>query len=163
LLRTAARERQALSIEYAGEGQPETRIRVIHPYQVLESGVRTYVVAWSPDVGEWRHFRLDRIATVAPTGASFEPRADFKPLTDPREIFGGRDRSTRVTVRFHAEVAAWVKEFYVDGEVQEDGSVLVHLNASSPDWLVRRVLEHGTDVEVMEPPEYRKAVRRAVA
>jgi predicted DNA-binding transcriptional regulator YafY len=35
--------------------------------------------------------------------------------------------------------------------------------ASSVEWLVRRVLEYGAEAEVLEPVSYREAMRRAVA
>jgi len=41
--------------------------------------------------------------------------------------------------------------------------VLVQFDASSTEWLTRRVLEFGADAEVVEPPHYRDAVRRAIA
>jgi len=44
-----------------------------------------------------------------------------------------------------------------------DGAVLVRFDASSPEWLTRRVLEFGADAEVVEPSHYRDAVRRAIA
>jgi predicted DNA-binding transcriptional regulator YafY len=68
-----------------------------------------------------------------------------------------------VRVRFSARVARWVREQHPDCEPQADGKVIVTFRASSMDWLVRRVLEYGSDAEVVEPEAYREAVRRAVA
>ena len=68
-----------------------------------------------------------------------------------------------MTVRFRKEAAPWVTEFFSEHESLPDGSVLVRFDASSTDWLIRRVLEFGADAEVVEPPRYRDAVRRAIA
>lgn len=163
LVRRAVREHIALEIDYAGEANREVRTRVIHPHQVAESGVRTYIVAWAGDVGAWRHFRLDRIVAARMTETRFEPRTDFAPMAQPRDAFRPGGSTERVTVRFRPEAAPWVTEFYADHERQSDGSVLVHFEASSADWLVRRVLEYGCDAEVVAPEVYRKAVARAVA
>jgi len=163
LVRRAVRQHVALEIDYAGETDREVRTRIIHPYQVAESGVRTYIVAWAQDVGAWRHFRLDRIVAVRMTDSHFEPRSDFEPMVQPRDAFRPQGSTERVTVRFRAEVAPWVTEFYMEHEREADGSVLVHFDATSADWLVRRVLEFGPDAEVESPANYRDAVLRAVA
>jgi predicted DNA-binding transcriptional regulator YafY len=163
IVRRAARERIAVEIQYAGEARREVTTRTILPHQVAESGVRTYVVAWANDVGAWRHFRLDRILSTSLTDRRFEPRIDFEPVEHPRDTFRPRTATDRVTVRFRSEVAPWVTEFYAAHETLSDGSVLVHFDASSREWLVRRVLEFGDDAEVVAPPEYRSAVARAVA
>ena len=163
LVRRAVRDHIALEIDYAGEANREVRTRVIHPHQVAESGVRTYIVAWAGDVGAWRHFRLDRIVAARMTETRFEPRPDFEPMKQPRDAFRPGGATERVTVRFRPEAAPWVTEFYADHERQADGSVLVRFEASSADWLVRRVLEYGCDAEVVAPEDYRSALRRAVA
>lgn len=162
-IRRAIRERKALVIEYAGEGERDVRSRTIQPHQLAESGVRTYVVAWVEDVGAWRHFRLDRIVAMTLRDTHFIPREDFRPLTDPRDVFSSSERGDTVTVRFRPEVAPWVREFFAEHEAQADGSVLVRFSASSKEWLTRRVLEFGADAEVVEPAQYREAVRRAIA
>lgn len=163
LVRRAVREHVALEIDYAGETDREVRTRIIHPHQVAESGVRTYIVAWAADLGAWRHFRLDRIVAARMIDFHFEPRPDFAPMAQPRDAFRPHGSTERVTVRFRAEVAPWVTEFYTSHERQADGSVLVHFEASSADWLVRRVLEFGPDAEVLSPAKYRDAVVKAVA
>lgn len=163
LVRRAVREHVALEIDYAGETDREVRTRIIHPHQVAESGVRTYIVGWAADVKAWRHYRLDRIVAARLTGTRFEPRTDFEPMMQPRDAFRPGSSTERVTVRFRKDVAPWVTEFYTDHEREADGSVLVHFEASSADWLVRRVLEYGCDAEVIAPEDYRDAVRRAVA
>ena len=163
ILRRAVREHVALEIEYAGESDREVRVRNIEPHQVAESGVRTYLVAWAGDVGAWRHFRLDRIVATRMTEAHFEPRTDHEPMTQPADTFRPGKATDRVTIRFRQEVAPWVTEYYAGHDRQPDGSVLVTFEAASKDWLVRRVLEFGSDAEVVAPAEYRAAVARAVA
>lgn len=163
IIRDAIHERQALEIDYAGETDSAVRTRVIHPYQMAEIGVRTYVVAFAADVNAWRHFRLDRIVAVRPAKTRFELRYDFQPIETGHDTFRVRDQVDRVTVRFRAAAAAWATEYFSDHEVMDDGSVTVPFAASTNEWLTRRVLEFGTDAVVMEPPAYRDALRRAVA
>ena len=76
-VRFAVRERLAMNIEYAGEGERDVRSRMIHPYQVAEFGISTYIVAWAEDVSAWRRFRLDRIISASLTTTQFDRRPDF--------------------------------------------------------------------------------------
>ena len=162
-VRFAVRERLALTIEYAGEGERDVRSRTIHPHQVAEFGIRTYVVAWAADIGAWRRFRLDRIISATLTTTRFSARTDFAPMESAADAFRPGPGIERVTVRFRREAAPWVTEFFTEHDVLEDGSVLVCFDASSTEWLTRRVLEFGADAEVVKPPHYRDAVRRAIA
>lgn len=163
LVRRAIRDRYVLALEYAGEGERDVRARTVHPRQLAEAGIRKYVVAWAEDVRAWRHFRLDRIMSARLTGATFEPRADFEPVTQPRDVFRPHTPTEKVTVRFRPDAAHWATESFADHEAMEDGSVLVHFEASSVEWLTRRVLEFGPEAEVVEPARYREAVQRAIA
>ena len=162
-VRFAVRERLAMNIEYAGEGERDVRSRMIHPYQVAEFGISTYIVAWAEDVSAWRRFRLDRIVSASLTTTQFDRRPDFTANQSPTDAFRPGAQVEHVTVRFRKETAPWVAEFFSEHESLPDGSVLVRFDASSTDWLIRRVLEFGADAEVVEPPRYRDAVRRAIA
>jgi proteasome accessory factor C len=163
IIRDAIHERQALEVDYAGETDAAVRTRLIHPYQMAEVGVRTYIVAYASDVNAWRHFRLDRIVAVRPANTRFEARYDFEPIETGHDVFRARGQVERVTVRFQAAAAPWATEYFSEHELLDDGSVNVPFPASSKEWLTRRVLEFGTDAVVMEPPAYRDALRRAVA
>lgn len=120
-------------------------------------------VAFAPDVGDWRHFRLDRVLAVSFTGRSFDRRADFLPLQTPGDVFRPTGAMDRVTVRFSAAIATRVIERYPVHELLPDGRVQVVFTTASPEWMARKVLEYGADAEVLEPPEYRAAVLRSVA
>lgn len=162
LLAAAVRGCRRLALLYAGEGDIEGRRWTVQPHQLAEVRGRTYVVAWCEDTGDWRHFRLDRVLDALPADGTFERRADFRPIEAPEDVFRSDD-AEQVTVRFSPAVARWVRERYGEVEDQEDGGVVVHLPATSVQWLVRKVLEYGDDAEVIGPARYRAAVRRAVA
>jgi proteasome accessory factor C len=164
MIADAIAQRRALELLYAGEGERAGRRWVIQPHQMVSWRNRTYILAWCDQVADWRTFRLGRIIDALPTGRRFERRPDFQPVTHPADLFRPDANAVDpVRVRFSAEVARWVRERYPDCERQQDGSVIVTFQASSMDWLVRRVLEYGPDAEVVAPEEYREAVRRAVA
>lgn len=73
--RRAAEERLKLRIFYRDEAGAETE-RVIHPFALLRWNAVWTLVAHCELRGAERHFRLDRIASAAPTGERFpEPSA----------------------------------------------------------------------------------------
>jgi predicted DNA-binding transcriptional regulator YafY len=165
LLSDAVASHLVIELLYAGEGEQTGRQWVIHPHQLAEYRDRTYVVAWCVASDDWRHFRLDRILDALPAGGTFAPRADFRPVLEPGDVFRAADDAVeQVAVRFSPAVARWVRERYRDDvEEEEDGAVRVRLPVTSVAWLVRRVLEYGDDAEVIGPAAYREAMRRAVA
>ncbi|KUJ67712.1 transcriptional regulator [Streptomyces albus subsp. albus] len=48
--------------------------RQAEPYRLVSTGRRWYLVAYDLDRGDWRTFRVDRVAAPFPTGARFTPR-----------------------------------------------------------------------------------------
>jgi predicted DNA-binding transcriptional regulator YafY len=163
LLTNAIAEQRAVELRYAGEGERDAATWLLHPHQLVDYRDRTYLIAWAPQPAAWRHFRLDRILEARPTDDRFAPRDDFAPVRNPADLFRAPDDAVdQVVVRFSPGVARWVRERYAGCRDLPDGGVEVGFRASSPDWLVRRVLEYGPDAEVVEPAAYREAVRRAV-
>jgi predicted DNA-binding transcriptional regulator YafY len=93
---------------------------------------------------------------------TFEPRDDAPAIATRDDLFTApADGMDEVRVRVSGEVARWVRERY---EVVEagDGSVVLTVRTASVDWLVRMVLYYGDQAEVLGPPVYRDAMRRAV-
>lgn len=163
IARQAVRRHVELVMTYSGEGEREAREWLLHPHQIAEVKDRRYLVAWASEVGEWRHFRLDRVLAARLRDVRFEPRADFVPLTRPEDVYRPGPDVDVVRVRFAAPVAGWVAERYPDHEMDSDGSIVVRFRTTSPEWLSRRVLEYGGDAEVLDPARYRDAMRAAVA
>jgi predicted DNA-binding transcriptional regulator YafY len=163
LLARAAAEGREVVMDYVRDGEREPRARRIEPHQVAQARGHTYVVGYDVVANAWRHYRLDRVLSVQATGRAFARRADFTPVEEPDDLFRTTEPLDVVTVRFAAVAAHWVTEHYAEHEVAADGSVLVRFHTASPAWLVRTVLEHGGEAEVLDPPEYREAVRAAVA
>ena len=71
--------------------------------------------------------------------------------------------SRRARLWISPERARWAREERTVMEELEDGSVVVELSFAGVAWLVREVLKEAGDAAVLEPPEAREAVRRAVA
>jgi len=164
LLLGAANEHRCIEVLYAGEGGGAGRQSVIEPHELVTYHGRSYVHAWDREAGGWRLFRMDRFLDALPTDTRFDERNDFEPIAGRSDLFRAPPSAVEtVRVRFSRRVARWIRERYPRCEEADGGCVVVTFLASSVEWLVRRVLEYGPDAEVLGPPAYREAVRRAVA
>ena len=164
LARHCVDEHRVLSILYTGEQDRAGSARDVEPHQVVEAEGLIYVVAWCRQSQGWRNFRADRVIDAMQEKETFTPRADFTPFTRGQSVFrAAADAVVNVTVRFTPEIGRWLEERYPDARREPDGSVLVTFKVANPSWLVRHVLQYGPDAEVLEPAEYREAVRRAVS
>jgi predicted DNA-binding transcriptional regulator YafY len=166
LFRTAVLEQRKVRIEYFAERETTSTERVIHPYEIIDARGRFYIAGWCEMRNDWRlRFRADRIVNAELLAETFE-RRDDAPLIEAREqlfVAPAADEVDEVTVRFSPNIARWIRERYPSAEDAADGSVTVTLLVAQPEWLVNNVLQYGVDAEVMGPPVYRAAVRRAVA
>ena len=150
-----------LRCRYAGDRRGEPTDRTIQPHQAVEYRNHTYIVAWCERSNGWRRFRLDRILQAEHDG-TFEPRLDFTPLRATAQVFQAASVE-EVVVHYRGGAARWARERFPSSEIGEDQRVVVRYNVANPDWLVRMVLEVGDDAEVVEPEDYRRAIRLAVA
>ena len=66
-----------------------------------------------------------------------------------------------MTVRHSPRIARWIEEQGL-GDRRPDGSIDVRHPVADPGWLVRHVLYHGPDAEVVEPPEMRDLIRQRI-
>lgn len=158
----AVRDGAELRIQYWSASSDETTDRTIVPRQVFSDRGEWYVTADDDRSGEVRTFRIDRIESLARTGAEAMP--SDRALPRPGDWFA--DGSIpRVTVRLGPS-ARWVTERYPVDEVSDpdvDGRVVARLPVASESWLVRTLLRLGPDAEVLEPATYRDLARRAAS
>lgn len=148
---------ERVRIEYRAASSAETTIREIDPEEVFSAMGNWYVAAWDHLSQEERLFRADRIRSVEPTGASFEPRGlagAGRPLYTPNE------RDVPVRLRLHPD-ARWVAEYYETESETElgDGELEVVLPAGRLEWVERLLLRLGGEAEALDPPELKDRVR----
>lgn len=149
-VRAAAEARERLRVEHYSFWRDEVTTRTIDPLLVFANDGRWYVTALDDRSGEIRHFRVDRLAEVTPTGEHFEPPADA-PTSPPAQTFRGAD-AVEVTLRLPAS-AAWVAEAYdtIDVETLEGGALRVRLLVAGERWLERLLLRVGPEAVVEAP------------
>ncbi|HEX7048919.1 MAG TPA: WYL domain-containing protein [Longimicrobiales bacterium] len=161
VLRRAATERRRCRIRYVSSGAAEPEDRVICPYVIAYANGAWYAIAYCTKREGVRLFRVDRIVAVEELEAGFDVPPDFDPAA---YIADGRlyraDEELEAVVRYSPRIARWVRE---RGPVEErdDGSVAVRLRVADVHWLVRHVLMHAPEAEVLEPAELRQEVARA--
>jgi proteasome accessory factor C len=157
--------RKLLRLEYYKANEDEFSTRTVEPYALINGREGWYVATFDPEKDDVRHFRLDRIKHAEVTGKSFEPRPEVDPAADvegwPRTGEVEASRTARVWIS--PARARWLREERPVAEELADGSIVVELRFKGTDWLVRRVLEEAGDAAVLDPPDAREAVRRAVA
>ncbi|HWO89939.1 MAG TPA: WYL domain-containing protein [Gemmatimonadales bacterium] len=159
----AARERRCLALKYAGSDGRVTD-RVVEVYRLVEWEGRCYLIAWCRRTGARRHFRADRVLSADLLNETFVVRAEMEAADTPGGVYRPSDEpADLVRVRFSASVARWLLERHPEAQQEPGGSVVVAFEVSDVRWLVRTVLQYGAEAEVLDPPAYREAVRRAVA
>jgi predicted DNA-binding transcriptional regulator YafY len=163
VLRTAARERRRCRVRYLKAGQQESELRTVDPYALLFAERWWYVVGHCHARADVRLFRVDRILAAECTQERFDMPGDFDAGTHAPtgRAFVSTD-TVRARVRYGPRIARWIQERHHGMEAAADGSVIVDHTVADPRWLVRHVLQYGSDAEVLEPVEFRRLVRQVV-
>jgi predicted DNA-binding transcriptional regulator YafY len=162
-LRSAARERRYCRIEYLKAGADEPEERVVAPYTLLRTGEAWYLIGYCTARQDLRLFRTDRTLAATLLPETFEVPAHFNP--DEWLAHGGQayraETELPALVRYSPRIARWLRE-QGPVEEQDDGSVLVRHRVADLRWIVRHVLQYGTEAEILEPAELRELVHTAL-
>lgn len=161
VLRTAARERRRVHLDYYSYGRDARTERDIDPYLVHAEDGSLYVLGHCHLAGAQRRFRVDRIAAAGLLDERFErPDTALVPA-----VFQPDADDPRVVLRLDAG-ARWVAETYPVEAVSEDadGSLRVTLAIAAEPWLERLLVSLGPEAELVDaPPELAHAGGRAAA
>ncbi len=157
-LEQAIAERRVVEVDYWAASTAQKRTRALHPRVVFLHRGRWYLSAFDPAKGEDRLYRLDRVAAVTLTGATFPPREEDWRRFDTVDVllFGDHPRSARVT--FQPQMAVHAREVFPDATTAADGSVGVTLPVASERFLVSWLLGLGGAARADEPAPLREAV-----
>ena len=139
--------------------------RTVAPYRLLYFDGTFYLVGRCGLREDIRVFALDRVRAIEVTDEAFEPpertaleeffSASFGIFHGPR---------TRVTVRFAAGVAGYIREkvWHASQRVtaQADGSVLFEAEVAGTEEIRQWILRWGAGAEVLAPADLREDMRR---
>ncbi len=149
ILTSAAARGQRLRLTYDGLVRGATSYPVVDPVAVeVREGV-AYLEGWSLERGDWRSYRLDRIAAAELTG---ERAGDHGARPVRRDWLRGRGIH-EVTV-WLAPTARWVAESYGATDIRDVGDGYeVALRVADPAWLRQLVLRLGDQARILRPIE----------
>jgi predicted DNA-binding transcriptional regulator YafY len=153
----ACRDQRALRFRYPGRGG--LAIRLVEPHRLVHTPRRWYLVAWDTGRGDWRTFRVDRIAgPLGPPGARFTPRplpADDVAAYVSQSIASAPYRyQARILFRAPLEAVA-ERSSPAAGRLEavDPDTCVFYAGSNSLDELALYVAAKGFDFEVLDPPE----------
>ena len=142
------------------DGQASSRH--VEPHRLVSLGRRWYLIAWDLDRGDWRSFRVDRLAEPVLTGARFRPREI--PGGDP--VAWVRSRLRAIPTRFEVSVilrapADKVRDIVGQWGLVEplDAACRLRMNVDDLAWPVMALGVIGAPFTVESPPELRDRIR----
>jgi predicted DNA-binding transcriptional regulator YafY len=152
----ACRDTERLRFGYA-TAAGERSERFVEPFRLVALGRRWYLVAYDLERGDWRSFRLDRLADPRPTGARFAPRP--LPGGDAAEFvrngITARHQGVRVDVTVRApadDVRARIGRWSVVEPVGAD-TCRVRMESDDLSWPLLALGMAGAEFTVHSPPE----------
>jgi len=159
VLHRSIADRRALRLRYYSASRDETGERTVDPLRVFESDGRTYLEAWCRQAEGMRLFRIDRIESAR----ILDEDAHVPDDVQPRDLSGGvfRPASEHLLVVLRLSSAyAWVADYYVAEDVDEDGEqIRVSLRVADPGWVRALVLGSAGQVEVLSPGWLAEGIR----
>jgi len=169
LLMQAIEEHRAVIMAYQSLRATEPVSSDVYPYGLAYHRGSLYLVGWSPDHGEIRHWKVDRIAELHLEELRFPPREDFdlkKHLASSFGIFRGSGR-VRVEIRFSARVARYVEEskWHASQRLarQKDGRLLAAFELDHTEEIKHWILSFGKQAEVLGPAQLREEIKEELA
>ncbi len=159
VLAKAIADQVAVRLTYDGLTRAQTTTPLVDPARLATRDGFAYLDAWSHDRGDWRTYRVDRIAAAEATDT---PGGDHGP--PPTHAGSWIDsRPDAVPVRLDLdERARWVSEYYPVRSVADlDGGLRVELLVADPAWLRALLLRLGPLVRGVDPPELGESAAQA--
>ena len=142
---------------YAPSGES---LRTIEPYYLVFQWSSWYVWGWCLSRRDFRLFKLNRMDGLSDTGETFICRDVPMPDLSNEKIFPG---GIPVKALFTQDVK-WrlVEEFGSECFTEmDDGRLLFSADYTDMENFVTWILTFGGNAEVLEPPEVRRAIRKA--
>ena len=142
---------------YAPSGES---VRTIEPYYLVFQWSSWYVWGWCLSRRDFRLFKLNRMDGLSDTRETFICREVPMPDLSNEKIFPG---GIPVKALFTPDVK-WrlVEEFGSECFTEmDDGRLLFSADYTNKENLVTWILTFGGNAEVLEPPEVRRAIRKA--
>jgi len=165
----AIEEDRAVFLTYRSQRATEPVTYDAHPYRLIDHHGSLYLFGFSPDHGETRTWKVDRMLGADPTEVRF-PRPDeaqiAAQLSGAFGIFSGKG-DVLVRIRIAPSAARYVSEKRMHPSqtfvLQPDGGAIVEFRLSNTMEVKAWILSFGAKAEVLEPKELREEIADELA
>ena len=164
LLEQAIEEHREVRVEYYTASREEMTERDLRPYGIIEHNGEWYVVAHCLLRDRELPFRVDRIRRIELRDRAFEPPTSFDLEKYQRpQMYFPSSLDLHVKLRIAPELARWIRDEQPAGRMRElaDGSLILHMSVSQPQWIISWVMSHAGKVELLAPEALRKKIAAA--
>ncbi len=158
-------ERRVVFIAYQSLRATEPVTYDVYPYGIAYHRGSLYLIGWSPDHQEIRHWKVDRIEESHLEEFRFPQPEDFdlhEHLAKSFGVFHGNGE-VRVRIQFSSRVARYVQEstWHESQKLspQKDGCLLATFDLGHTEEIKRWILSFGQHAEVLEPESLREDLR----
>ena len=165
-LNTAVKDRRQLVMTYYSQRQGKDCDYTIDPIMIFSYAGFLLLAAYTHKYKDVRHFSLDKIKKVAPTGLIF-PRRTYSLEDLKSEAFGMiREEPFKLVVRFDKEIADYVKRRIHHPtqrfDDQPNGDTVMTIKAGGWDEMKGWVLTYSHRAEVIKPEAMREEITKEV-
>lgn len=155
-LNRALRDRLVVSLEYYTPSREELGERQVEPGLLYHSGDAWYLEAYCLRAGGQRTFRLELIRSAVATDDTFVTRPEMDlSAHHAGPLHVTRPRASLAWVRFPRHQQHLLEEQGFD-VVVEDESATARIPYFDERWLIREVMRHGGEAELLEPASLRE-------
>ncbi len=156
--------RTILSIDYYTMSRGRSGQRKVAPYRLWFFNAAFYLIAYCYQRKDIRIFAVDRIRTLTPTDAHFDPppSLDMESLMATSfGVFTGNPVTVRV--RFTRRVAGYIQEKiwhrFQRLKPQADGAVIFESEVAGTEEIKHWIMQWGKEAEVLAPKGLRGEIR----
>ena len=164
LISQALLTRKRLRMRYYSRQQDSESSREISPQRLIYYRDNWYLDSWCHWRKALRSFSVDAIKQVeilADTAKDIDESYLDSELASGYGIFSGAETHQAV-LRFSPRIARWVSReswhSQQQSEYDESGYYILQIPYSQDTELIMDILKHGSEVEVLQPPELRRKV-----
>lgn len=162
---------QRVRVRYRRWDEPRVVRRLLDPYGLVVKNGTWYLVAAREGRDGWRTYRVSNILHLQPAGETFARRPGFDLPRFWRSSLAGFDRR-RITGHARLRIApglvarlgdvadAALRTAVRGGTVDGRGWTVADYAIESPGWAAAQLIRYGGDIEILDPPEVRAALRR---
>jgi predicted DNA-binding transcriptional regulator YafY len=125
-------------------------------------GFAWYLFAFCREKNDFRMFKILRIKKLIILELFFERKEkEYKEINchwNPRNM-------QEITLKFDAKMKFAVKEYFKRGKItkNDDGFIIVLINAPIDNWLIGLILSYGQFVEVLKPSSLREEIKNRIS